>query len=204
MEYLIDPMEVKEEDGMELEIDPGLLLRKDHLSWLFHLINSIPMNPADYSANFCISCCRYVMPEELISTHRHLEQTSQVPRHLFPLIFVQWRDNGMLGGDYYVSVQALRELQVPIGDVMSHVLPHPHPRLVRTNVAGSNLARCLYVHPQQSREEMWQGAMISGKCAYRHCERIFNNRQSHLRLYGITPQYCSISCKIRTWLSCNS
>ncbi|CAM6090729.1 unnamed protein product [Calypogeia fissa] len=200
MEYLVDPnITVKREDGchhpQQFEIDPHLLLRKDHFAWLFHILRSIPQSNSD-SVHFCVSCNRYLMPEEDPTLHKH--QFPQGPHHLFPLIRVQ-TGTGM-GGNYYVSVQVLRDIQVPIGDVLSHMLPHPP----RHGVNGvGHKVRCMYLHPPASSQAKWQGAMLSGKCAYKDCERVFPNRHSHLRLYGVTPQFCSISCKLKTWVRCN-
>lgn len=201
MEYLVNPDSyVKEEEFREeselLEIDPGLLLRKDHLSWLFHLINSIPQTPCE-SVHFCISCGRFLMMEEEPMLHMH--QPFQGPHHLLPLIRVPGMDYGM-ADNYYVRVELLDEIQVPIGDVLSHALPHP-PRHGLNGVPQK--ARCMYVRPQTTLKEKSRGVVLSGKCAYRHCERVFHNRQSHLKVYGITPQFCSISCKLNTWLCCN-
>ncbi|CAM6085670.1 unnamed protein product [Calypogeia fissa] len=216
MEYLLDlcgekeeEEKIKEEEDLcdTLEIDPGLLLRNGHLSWLFHFVYSIPINPTDQALHFCINCSRYLASNEQASSHSYQHhQPAQGLDRLYPLILVQCsRGNEMGEVEYYVSIQALKEIRVPIGDVMSHLLQYPHPWLIRMSGAGSDLARCVYLHPRRnSKEEMWQGEMQSGRCAYRHCEKVFNNRQSHLRIYGIVPQFCSINCKIKSWLSCHS
>jgi hypothetical protein len=192
----MDPDAVKQEEFQPLET--GLLLRKDHLTWLLHLINSIPQSPSDL-VHFCVSCSRYLMlPEDPV---RHKHQDGQSPHLLLPLIRVQRSNHSMIdGGNCYVNVQALSAIQVPIGDVLSHMLPHPS----RHGVTGvTQKVSCMYVHPPTSSPAKWQGAILSGKCAYRLCERVFPNRQTHLRQYGITPQFCSISCKLKTWYRCN-
>ncbi|CAM6098077.1 unnamed protein product [Calypogeia fissa] len=160
MENLLDlseSEEIQEKEELEefatLEIDPGLLLRNGHLSWLFHLVYPISMNSTDQALHFCINCSRYLASHEQAMNHSYQHQLAQgsCSHRLYPMIVVQCRDNELGEVDYYVSVQALREIQVPIGDVMSHVLHHPHPWLIRMSGAGNDLAR-YFQEPQQRHE----------------------------------------------------
>lgn len=132
-------------------------------SWLFRFVFSVSMNPADQPINFCITCGRYLASHEQATRHSYQppHQPVEGPHHLYPPILVQRTGDGIGEVDYYVSVQALKEIQVPVGDVLSHLLTDPHPWLSRMCGARNNLARCLYLHPRDSKEEIWQ---LKGKC----------------------------------------
>ncbi|CAM6085789.1 unnamed protein product [Calypogeia fissa] len=139
---------------------------------------------------FCICCSRGLYKTEDPRVHQALD-----PPHTRESLVEVVNS----GGGYHIHSRTLTNLQVPVGDVLSHVISHPY-------TDGNLPHQCVYVHPNRGKMNVVANCNQVFNCATTGCDSVLSwtARDAHHQLYAHMPQFCSISCKLRTYAACPS